>query len=87
MDFVVYGLYLADLSVLGPIENELVILACVMGQGAHHTTRVHLSATRRIGVSAKDALAVQGIIEMVANHEGKDTSSWPRFQEVEHLFQ
>jgi hypothetical protein len=83
----VYGLFLADLSVLGPIENELVILASVMGQGAQNTTRFHLRGTRRIGVSAKDAEGIQNVIEMVAKHEGKDSSSWPRFKEVEHLFQ
>ncbi|EXJ87193.1 hypothetical protein A1O3_04152 [Capronia epimyces CBS 606.96] len=86
VDFAVYGLYLADLSVLGPIENELVILASVMGQGAINTTRFHLGGTRRIGVGAQDAIAVQGVIELVANHLGKDSSSWPRFQEVEHQF-
>lgn len=86
VDFAVYGLFLSDLSVLGPIENELVILASVMGQGALNTTRFHLRGTRRIGVSAKDAEAVQSVIELVATHQGKDSSSWPRFAEVEHLF-
>ncbi|EXJ66779.1 uncharacterized protein A1O5_09974 [Cladophialophora psammophila CBS 110553] len=86
VEFAVYGLFLADLSVLGPVENELVILASVMGQGAHNTTRFHLRGARRIGVSSKDAAEIQGVIEMVANHEGKDSTSWPRFQEVEHLF-
>ena len=81
-----YGLFLADLSVLGPIENELVILASVMGQGAENTTRFHLRGTRRLGVSAKDAVEIQGVIEMVGNHEGKASNSWARFQEVEHLF-
>ncbi|KAK5193096.1 hypothetical protein LTR99_001752 [Exophiala xenobiotica] len=86
VEFAVYGLYLADLSVLGPIENELVILASVMGQGAQNTTRFHLRGTRRIGVGAKDAVEIQRVIEMVGKQQSKDPSSWPRFQEVEHLF-
>jgi hypothetical protein len=57
-----------------------------MGQGAHHTTRFHLRGTRRIGVSAKDAVEIQRVIEMVGKQQSKDPSSWPRFQEVEHLF-
>ncbi|KAH8701522.1 hypothetical protein BGW36DRAFT_458405 [Talaromyces proteolyticus] len=86
VDFIVYGLFLADLSVLGPIENELVVLASVMGQGAQNTTRFHLRGTRRLGVSAKDAEGIQSIIETIALKQGKDSSSWPRFKEVEHLF-
>jgi hypothetical protein len=86
VDFVVYGLYLADLSVLGPIENELVILAGVMGQGAQNTTRFHLRGARRLGISAEDAEGIQSVIEMIAQSQGKDSSSWPRFQEVQHLF-
>ncbi|OCK81383.1 hypothetical protein K432DRAFT_326441, partial [Lepidopterella palustris CBS 459.81] len=83
VDFVVYGLFLADVSVLDGVENELVTLSLVMGQGAYYTTMVHLRGTRRIGVNAADAEAIQGVIEMVAQHQGKDTSSWPRFKEVE----
>ena len=63
-----------------------MILASVMGQGAQTTTRFHLRGARRIGVCAKDADAIENVIEMVAIHQGKDSSSWPRFKEVEHLF-
>jgi hypothetical protein len=86
VEYVVYGLFLADLSVLGPVENELVILASVMGQGARNTTRIHIRATRRIGIGAEDAKRIQSVIEMVAQHQGKDTSSWPQFTDVESLF-
>jgi len=86
VDYAVYGLFLADLSILGPIENEMVILSSVMGQGAAHTTLVHLRGSRRIGISAKDLEGIQGVIEMVAQHQGKDTSGWHRAHEVAHLF-
>jgi len=86
VDFAVYGLFLADLTVLGPFENELVILSSVMGQGAHYTTTVHLKASRRLGFSAEDLKAAQAVIETVAQHEGKDTSSWPRAETYEHDF-
>jgi len=84
--FVVYGLYLADLSVLGPLENELVILSSVLGQGAGRTAYSHLRSMRRIGTSVADSEATEGIIKSVARWLGKDTSSWPKFKEVEHLF-
>jgi hypothetical protein len=77
---------LADLSVLGPVENELFILSSVMGQGAYYTTLFHLKGLRRIGINASDAESIQHVIEIVAQHQDKDTSSWPRFKEVEHLF-
>ncbi|KAI9735362.1 MAG: hypothetical protein M1818_006557 [Claussenomyces sp. TS43310] len=86
VDYAVYGLFLADLSVLGPEENELVILSSVMGQGAHFTTITHLRGIRRIGVSAADTQSVENIIRLVAEHQGKDTSSWHQSQEVAHLF-
>jgi hypothetical protein len=72
--------------VLADVENELVTLSLVMGQGAYYTTLVHLKGTRRIGVGAKDAENVQRVIEAVAQYLGKDTASWPRFKEVEDLF-
>lgn len=83
---IVYGLFLADLTVLNALENELVILASTMGQGADYTTRFHLKGLRQIGVNAEDATSVQSVIETVAQYLGKDTSSWPRTKEVEHLF-
>jgi len=86
VDFVVYGLFLGDESVLAGVENELVTLSMVMGQGAYYTTLVHLRGTRCIGVNAKDAEDIQGVIEAVAKYLGKDTTAWPRFKEVEHLF-
>ncbi|EXJ67389.1 uncharacterized protein A1O5_09402 [Cladophialophora psammophila CBS 110553] len=83
VDFVVYGLYLAELTALDRVENELLILATVMGQGAHRTTLVHLRAAGRIGISTRDVEGVQNVVEMVAKHLGKDTTSWPRVQQVE----
>lgn len=85
-EFVVYGLFLADCTVLTGLENELVILSSTMGQGAHYTTMFHLKGLRRIGVNAADAAAVQSVIEMVAQYLGKDSSAWPRTTDVEHLF-
>jgi len=81
-----YGYFLADLSVLDPIENELIILACVMGQGAAIATFAHIKSLRRLGVSASDAESFQRVVEMVAKWQGKDTSSWHQVKEVEHLF-
>lgn len=85
-EFVIYGLFLADLTVLSALENELVILSSTMGQGAGRTTMFHLKGLRRIGVNASDAAAIQSVVELVAQYLGKDTSNWPRTKEVEHLF-
>jgi len=85
-EFVVYGLFLGDLTVLNGLENELVILSSTMGQGAGYTTRVHLEGLRRIGVNAVDATSIQSVIEKVAQYLGKDTRGWPRTKDVEHLF-
>ncbi|KAF2803990.1 uncharacterized protein BDZ99DRAFT_426149 [Mytilinidion resinicola] len=86
VDYVIYGLFLGDLNVLSTVENELVTLSLTMGQGAYYTTLVHLRGTRYIGVNAKDAEEIQGVIELVAKFLGKDTSSWPRFKQVEDQF-
>jgi len=85
-EVIVYGLYLGDLTVLNGLENELVILSSTMGQGADYTTQVHLKGLRQIGVNAKDATSIQSVIEMVAQYLGKNTSTWPRTRDVEHLF-
>lgn len=70
----------------GDVENELVVLASVMGQNGGVATLSHLRAIRRIGVSAADTRSAQSVVEMVAQYMGKDTSKWSKAQEVEHLF-
>lgn len=71
---------------LADVENELVTLSLTMGQGAYYTTLVHLRGTRYIGINAKDAESIQGVIEIIAKYLGKDTTSWPRFKQVEDQF-
>ena len=76
MSFSCYGLYLADLSVFGDVENELVVLASVMGQNGGVATLSHLKGFRRLGVSTFDVRNVESIIEMVVQYMGKDISQW-----------
>ncbi|RFU29402.1 hypothetical protein B7463_g6935, partial [Scytalidium lignicola] len=83
--YVVYGLFLADLSVISPIENEFIVLASVMSVGGSPTLS-HFKALRRLVISAPDAEAFQNICEMVAQWAGHDTSAWPRAKEVEKYF-
>ncbi|OCK82595.1 hypothetical protein K432DRAFT_471428 [Lepidopterella palustris CBS 459.81] len=84
--YIQYGYFLADTSVLNPLENEMVILAAVMGQGAAIATYAHMKSFRRIGATASQAKAFQYVVETIAKWQGKDTSSWHNVSEVEQLF-
>ncbi|KAF2808127.1 uncharacterized protein BDZ99DRAFT_445287 [Mytilinidion resinicola] len=87
MKFIQYGYFFADTSVLGTIENEMCILAALMGQGAQIATFVHMKSLRRLGASKSEAEAFQDVVVKVAVFQGKNTSSWHRFEEIEHLFE
>lgn len=70
---------------MNDIENEFAILAAVMAQGAKMAMFGHMKSLRRVGVSASDAEAFQEVVEKVAVFQGKDTSSWHRYTEIEPL--
>lgn len=56
---ITYGLYLSDLTILGPIDTELVVLAGIMIQNLPLETAWHLRGIRRVGVSNADVELVQ----------------------------
>lgn len=82
----VYGSFLSDLSILDPVENEMVVLACVAGQGAGSPVLSHYKGLRRVGTSAKEAESVGAVIEIIAHGLGIDTSGWHTSKEVESYF-
>jgi len=85
--YTVYGLYLSDLGVFNPLENELVMVSCVLSQGGRVASLSHLKGLRMLGVNASDADGVQKVIEMVARWMGKDVSGWVQAKEVAHFFE
>lgn len=56
---ITYGLYLSDMSILGPVDTEMVVLAGIMIQNLPLETGWHLRGTRRVGVSNEDVELVQ----------------------------
>ncbi|KAH8702976.1 hypothetical protein GQ44DRAFT_778295 [Phaeosphaeriaceae sp. PMI808] len=83
---VIYGSFLSDLSILGQVENEMVVLACVAGQGAGSPVLSHYKGLRRVGTSAEEAKSVGAVIEIIAHGLGVDTSNWHTAEEVESYF-
>jgi len=80
-------LYLSDLAVFDPVENELVMLSCVLSQGGRVASLSHMKGLRMLGVNASDAEGVQRVIEIVAQWMGKDVNRWVQASEVAHLFE
>lgn len=79
---IIYGLFLADHSILSDVEAQLVILSCIMCQGYRSPTLWHLSGLRRLGVSEENVEQVQKALELVAEFAGKSTEGWPRVKDV-----
>ncbi|KAI9729617.1 MAG: hypothetical protein M1818_008464 [Claussenomyces sp. TS43310] len=79
-----YGFYLSDMSILGPIETELIVLSGIMMQNLPLETAWHLRGTRRVGVAAPDVELVQECIEMVAAFSGLRLHRVPRVADIEH---
>lgn len=79
---VVYGLFLADQSILSDVEAELVILSCIMCQGHKAPTLWHLRGLRRLGVNEEDVEKVQTAVKLVAESLGKSTEDWPSVHDV-----
>lgn len=79
---IVYGLFLADHTLLSPVESELVTLPAIMCQGLRSPTLWHLRGLRRLGVAEADVEQVQIAIEIVAKWAGKDVGGWPRAEDV-----
>lgn len=80
----VYGLYLSDLTVFNPLENELVMLSCVLSQGGRVASLSHFNGLRLLGVNESDAEGVQKVIEIVGKWMGNDVSGWVKASEVAH---
>jgi hypothetical protein len=85
--YTVYGLYLSDLAVFDPLENELVMVSCVLSQGSRVASLSHLKGLRMLGVNASDAEGVQRAIEIVAQWMGKRVDGWVQASEVAHFFE
>lgn len=79
---VIYGLFLADDSILSPVEAVLVSLPAIMCQGLGGATIWHLRGLRRLGCSVDEVESVQKAVEAVANWSGRSTSGWPRVTDI-----
>ena len=81
---VIYGLFLADQSVLSKEETLLVTLPGIMCQGWPGPAMWHLRGLRRIGLSVEDVEKVQQAVEAVAVWAGKSVEGWPRVTDIKH---
>lgn len=81
---ITYGFYLADQSILGPVETELVTLVGIMIQNLPLETAWHLRGTRRVGVSIEDVELIQQCVELIAKFGGTNLHKIPRIADVEH---
>ncbi|ODH50616.1 hypothetical protein GX48_03298 [Paracoccidioides brasiliensis] len=79
---VIYGLFLADQSVLSKEETLLVTLPGIMCQGWPGPAMWHLRGLRRIGLSVEDVEKVQQAVEAVAVWAGKSVEGWPRVTDI-----
>lgn len=79
---IVYGLFLADHSILTELETSLVCVASIMCQGLRAPTGWHLRGLRRLGASEDDARAAEMAIKLVANWTGKDTEGWASVEDI-----
>ncbi|KAI9799394.1 MAG: hypothetical protein M1833_004094 [Piccolia ochrophora] len=79
---VIYGLFLADFSVLGAVETELAVMPAIMCQSLRAPTIWHLRGMRRVGISDVDIQAVEEVIKVLATHFGKDSRAWPSITDV-----
>jgi hypothetical protein len=80
---VIYGLFLADRSILNTIETELVVVAAIMAQGLRAPSMWHLRGLRRLGIGLDAVERVCEIIRTCGEWCGKDTKDWVRAFEVE----
>lgn len=79
---IVYGLFLADHSILTELETSLVCVASIMCQGLRAPTGWHLRGLRRLGASEDDARAAERSIKLVAEWTGKDTEGWASVEDI-----
>ncbi|EDN04518.1 hypothetical protein I7I51_02397 [Histoplasma capsulatum] len=79
---VIYGLFLADQTVLSEVETLLVTLPSIMCQGWPGPALWHLRGLRRVGRSTEDVEKVQQAVEAVAIWSGKSIEGWPRVTDI-----
>ncbi|OJD16232.1 hypothetical protein AJ78_03569 [Emergomyces pasteurianus Ep9510] len=79
---VIYGLFLADHTVLSELETLLVTLPSIMCQGWPGPALWHLRGLRRLGRSVEDVEKVQQAVEAVAVWSGKSIEGWPRVTDI-----
>ncbi|OAX84705.1 hypothetical protein ACJ72_00926 [Emergomyces africanus] len=79
---VIYGLFLADQTVLSELETLLVTLPSIMCQGWPGPALWHLRGLRRLGRSLEDVERVQQAVEAVAVWSGKSIEGWPRVTDI-----
>ncbi|PGH33247.1 hypothetical protein GX50_03925 [[Emmonsia] crescens] len=79
---VIYGLFLADHTVLSEVETLLVTLSGIICQGWPDPALWHLRGLRRLGRSVEDVEKVQQAVEAVAVWSGKSVEGWPRVTDI-----
>ncbi|KAK2737719.1 hypothetical protein FQN55_000934 [Onygenales sp. PD_40] len=79
---VIYGLFLADQTILSEVETLLVTLPGIMCQGWPGPAMWHLRGLRRLGRSVEDVEKVQQAVEAVAVWAGKSIEGWPRAGDI-----
>ena len=82
---VIYGTYLADLSVLDSIEAQLVCGVAILCGGIRGPSIWHLRGMRRVGLSEDDVEKVREVSQQVAMWCGVDkvkVEGWPGCKDI-----
>jgi hypothetical protein len=80
---VIYGLFLADHTILDARETSCVNISGIMVQELEKPTMWHIRGLRRLGVTVEGAEQVCGIIKKVAQEVGgRQVDSWIKAADV-----
>lgn len=86
MRYIVYGVYLGNLSHLSVIENEFLIATCVVTTGGARSPSVtHINALLRVGVTRAQVEAFEQIYDKLSHWAGVPTDKTVRLRDIAPL--
>lgn len=79
--YAVYGLFLGDLTLVTPVENEIIVLASVLPSGGS-PTQTHMAVLLQLGVSTEEGDKLLDMCKKILQWAKVDTSSVPRYGDL-----
>lgn len=77
--YVVYGLFLGDLTVVTAKENEFIVLASVLPAGGSPPL-THMKVLQQLGVSEEEGDIFLDASKKISQWAQIDTSTWPSYR-------